>query len=93
MNKDTQEVENVERISEPSLWNKIKCDFQLHSYKIIVKLKSGVTKSKIGGKIDILEVPFEAYEICKVCGKERNLITGAIQDNDEERTPKWPRKK
>lgn len=73
------------------MFDKIKCDFGLHSYKLIVKLKSGSTKSTIGGVVDIIEVPFEAYEICKICGKERNRIAGAIQD--KERKPKCLRKK
>ena len=34
--------------------------------------------SYVGGNIDIIEVPFEAYEICKVCGQEKDHITGHI---------------
>jgi len=64
------------------MFDKIRCFFCLHPYKIVVKLTQGTTKSTIGGKIDIIEVPFEAKEICKVCGKERNKIGGAIQDKE-----------
>ena len=75
------------------LWPTIKCFFGLHPYKIIVKLKKVPTKNTIGGRKydNVIEVPFEAIEVCKVCGKERNMIAGAIQD--KERIPECLRKK
>jgi hypothetical protein len=56
-----------------SLWDHIKCFIGLHSYKLILKLHS----TKIN--LNSMSVPYEAYEICKVCGQERNNIKGFIE--------------
>ena len=58
------------------MWNKIRCFFRLHPYKLVLKLYT-VNKD--------LAIPFDAKEVCKVCGKEKNHISGTMGELDLER--------